>query len=76
MLSQEARARALSNVAMTALGALAVYYVMTHPPLRRTVWRLMKYGLVTGMPGYLWEEVRGAWRSTAADRRGTEIMAG
>jgi hypothetical protein len=74
--SPAATAPSISNVTITALGAFATYYVMTHPHLRRAVWRLVKYGVVTGMPGYLWNEVRTAWISTAADRRHTEIMAG
>lgn len=58
-------ARALADVAVVGLGAVAAYYVVRTPPLRRAAWRLLTYGLCTAAPAYLWREITDAWAASA-----------
>ena len=56
---------ALVDLALVGLGAVAVYYVLKTPSLRRTAWQLVKYGLFTAAPTYLWQETTRAWAESA-----------
>jgi hypothetical protein len=69
-------ARVLANLAVVGVGAVAAYYVITTPPLRRAAWSLLKYGILTGLPQYVWQETRRAWEESDPHRRAPEIMAG
>jgi hypothetical protein len=59
------RSAALADLALVALGAVAVIYVLRTPPLRRIVWRGLKYGLFTAAPALLWQETTRAWAESA-----------
>lgn len=59
------RSEALADLALVALGAVAAIYVLRTPPLRRLVWRGLKYGLFTAGPTLLWQETTRAWAESA-----------
>ena len=69
-------ARALANLAIVGVGAVTAYHVIRTPPLRRVAWRMLKYGILMGLPQYLWQETRRAWDESDPKRRAPEIMAG
>jgi hypothetical protein len=52
---------AIVDLALLGVAAVAVYVVMRKPALRRAAWRLLKYGLFTAAPTYLWQETARAW---------------
>ena len=52
---------AIVDLALLSVAAVAVYVVVTTPSLRRATWRLLKYGLFTAAPTYLWQETTRAW---------------
>lgn len=54
-------AQALVDLAVVAIGAVAAVYVLKTPPLRRGVWRALRYGLFTAAPALLWQETTRAW---------------
>jgi hypothetical protein len=56
---------ALVDLVLVCLGAVAAFYVIKTPPLRRAAWRLLKYGLFTAAPAYVWEETTRAWSESA-----------
>ena len=70
---------ALVDLALVGLGAVAAYYVLKTPSLRRAVWHLLKYGIVTAAPTVLWQETTRAWaesaRRTATSETGAPIPA-
>jgi hypothetical protein len=47
------------------VAALAAFYVLRTPSLRRATWRLLKYTLFTAAPAYLWHETTRAWEQTS-----------
>ena len=57
-------ARIVSNVALTAVGVAAGYFVLKNPKLRRAAFRLLRIALTTTIPGYLVKEATDAWRET------------
>jgi len=59
----EDQARALGDLALVVLGAVAAFYVIRTPSLRRATWRLLKYGFTT-TPVYLWQETTRAWNDS------------
>jgi hypothetical protein len=63
------QARALRDLALVALGAVAAFYVIRTPSLRRPAWMLVKYGF-TAAPAYLWQETTRAWRDAGESRIG------
>ena len=67
-------ARALADVAVVGLGAVAAYYVVRTPPLRRAAWRLLKYGVLTAAPGYVWREITHAWAESAPRAAGARTQ--
>ncbi len=56
--------RTVANLLLGAAGAVAAYYVLKHPTLRRVTLRVLKIGLTTTIPGYLVKEATSAWRET------------
>ena len=54
------------------VAAIALYVVVTTPSLRRASGRLLKYGLFTAAPTYLWQEVTRAWAESAPANREPE----
>lgn len=54
-------ARTVANVVVVSAGVAAAYVVLTTPPLRRMVFRGLQMYLGASVPGYLMNEVRGAW---------------
>jgi hypothetical protein len=56
---------ALLDLALVGLGAVVALYIMRTPSLRRTTWRLLKYGLFTAAPAVVWQETTRAWAETA-----------
>ena len=57
---------ALADLAAIGAATVAVYFVATNPPLRRTLWRALKYGVFTVAPRLLWQETARAWAESAA----------
>lgn len=53
------------DLVLVCLGAVAAYYVLTTPSLRRSAWRVLKFGLFTAAPTYVWQETTRAWAETA-----------
>jgi hypothetical protein len=62
---QEEHARALVDLAVIGVGAVAAIWILKTPPLRRATWRLLKYALFTAAPSYLWRETTRAWAESA-----------
>jgi hypothetical protein len=60
----QANAHAAANVLLGVAGAVAGYFVLRNPTLRRAAWRAVRIGLTTTIPGYLLREATGAWRET------------
>ena len=60
---------AIADLALVGVAAIALYVVVTTPSLRRTAGRLLKYGLFTAAPTYLWQEVTRAWAESATTSR-------
>ena len=56
---------AIVDLALLGVATVAVCFVVTTPALRRPAWRLLKYGLFTAAPTYLWQEVTRAWAESA-----------
>ena len=56
---------AIADLVLLGVAGVAVYLVATTPSLRRTTWRLLKYGLFTAAPTYLWQETARAWAESA-----------
>ena len=65
---------AMIDVALLGVAAVAVYFVVKRPALRRTTWRLLKHGLFTAAPTYLWQEITRAWAESGT--RNAEHAAG
>ena len=61
---------AIVDLALLGVAAAAVYVVVRTPSLRRAAVRLLKYGLFTAAPAYLWQETTRAWAES-----GTRIAA-
>jgi hypothetical protein len=59
-----ARSHTVANLLLGAAGAVAGYYVLKNPALRRAALRVLKIGLTTTVPGYLIKETTSAWRET------------
>lgn len=55
---------AIADLALLGVAAAAVYVVARTPPLRRATWQLLKYGLFTAAPTYLWQETVRAWAAS------------
>jgi hypothetical protein len=58
---QDDHAQAIADLIVVGLGAVAAVYIFRTPPLRRAVWRALKYGVVTAAPRLLWQETTRAW---------------
>jgi hypothetical protein len=58
-------AQALMDLAMVAIGAVAVVYVVRTPSLRRVAWNLLKQSVFTAAPAMLWSETTRAWTESA-----------
>jgi hypothetical protein len=56
---------AIIDLALLGVAVVAVYVVVTRPPLRRSSWRLLKYALLTALPTYVWQETTRAWAESA-----------
>lgn len=65
---------AIIDLALLGVAAVAVYVVVKTPALRSTTWRLLKYGLFTAAPTYLWQETTRAWAESG--QRNRELGAG
>ncbi len=59
-----ATAHSITNLVLVAAGAVAGYYVLKNPTLRRLALRALKIGVTTTIPGYLLSEATSAWRET------------
>jgi hypothetical protein len=62
---QEEHARAVADLAVIGVGAVAAIWILKTPALRRATWRLLKYALFTAAPSYLWRETTRAWAESA-----------
>ena len=60
---------AITDLALLGVAAVAVYFVVKTPALRRPAGRLLKYGLFTAAPTYLWQEVARAWAESATSNQ-------
>ena len=56
---------AIADLAVIGVGAVAVFFIARNPPLRRAVWRALKYGVCTAAPRVLWQETTRAWSESA-----------
>lgn len=65
---KEDHAQAIVDLIVVGLGAVAVVYVMRTPPLRRAVWRAVKYLALTAGPRIVWQETTKAWELSGAAR--------
>lgn len=63
-MHDETRA-AIADLALCGAAAIAVYLVVRNPPLRRAVWHLARYAVLTAGPTWLWQETRRAWAESA-----------
>jgi hypothetical protein len=52
---------ALADLAVAGAASIALYVLARNPPLRRAVWRALKYGVFTAAPTLLWQETTRAW---------------
>ncbi len=57
----ETHARATANVLLAAAGVAAAYVIVTRPPLRRRVVRMVWLWLGARVPAYLADQARQAW---------------
>ncbi len=64
-LAADDQREALVDLVLVCLGAVAAYYVVKTPSLRRGAWRMLKFGLFTAAPTYVWQETTRAWAETA-----------
>ncbi len=72
---QEDHARALVDLAVVSVGAVAAIWILKTPSLRRAAWRLLTYALFTAAPSYLWRETTRAWAESAHEPS-PRIMSG
>jgi hypothetical protein len=56
---------AIADLAVLGAVSVALYFVATTPPLRRVVWRALKYGAFTAAPALLRQEITRAWLESA-----------
>jgi hypothetical protein len=66
----------LVDLVLLGVAAVAVSVVVRNPSLRRATWRLLKYGLFTAAPTYLWQETTRAWAETGTRTRNPEPEPG
>jgi hypothetical protein len=52
---------AILDLALLGAAAVGLYFIVKTPAVRRPAWRLLKYGLFTAAPTYLWQETTRAW---------------
>ena len=62
---------AIADLAVLGVVSIALYFVATRPPLRRLVWRALKYGTFTAAPNLLRQEITRAWSASAAPNQNT-----
>jgi hypothetical protein len=62
-------AQAIVDLIVVGLGAVAAVYLFRTPPLRRAVWRALKYGALSAAPRLLWQETTRAWSMSGANRQ-------
>jgi hypothetical protein len=62
---KEETARTIANLTVASAGAVAAYVLISKPKLRRTTWRLTQLWLGAGLPAFLVQQVRHAWRDAA-----------
>jgi hypothetical protein len=60
---------AVADLAVVGAAAIAAYFVARNPPLRRAVWRALKYGALTAAPRVLWQETTRAWSLSGTNSR-------
>lgn len=60
---------AIADLAVLGAVSVALYFVATRPPLRRVVWRALKYGVGTAAPSLLRQEITRAWAESATGNR-------
>ena len=63
-MTADDRAALVDLVALGFVG-VAAYYVANRPPLRRAIWRLLKFGLLTVGPETVRHEIARAWAESA-----------
>ena len=59
---------AIADLLLIGAASLAVYFIARNPPLRRSMWRALKYGLFTSAPTVLWQETTRAWALSARNQ--------
>ena len=59
-------ARTVTNLVLASAGVAVAYVVLTKPPLRRLVFRLVRVWLGGSVPAFLVAETRKAWVASAA----------
>ena len=57
----DTNARTTANVLLAAAGVAAAYVIVTRPPLRRLVFRMVWLWLGARVPAYLADQARQAW---------------
>ena len=60
----QANAHTVANLVLGVAAAVAGYFVLKNPSLRRAAWRVLKIGFTTTIPRYLLREATEAWRET------------
>jgi hypothetical protein len=66
-------ARTVANVVLASAGVAAAYVVLTRPPLRRLLFRVVRIWLGATVPAYLVAQAREAWVESGRPR--PDIMA-
>jgi hypothetical protein len=67
---------AIADLAVLGAVSVALYFVATRPPLRRVVWRALKYGVLTAAPTLLRQEVTRAWAASAIPHSDRNLESG
>ena len=67
---------AIADLAVIGVAAIAAYFVARNPPLRRAVWRALRYGVLNAAPNLLWRETTRAWNESRITNRESRIMSG
>ena len=65
---------AIADLAVVGVVSIALYFVATRPPLRRIVWRALKYGALTAAPNLLRQEITRAWNQSRIQKSESGII--
>jgi hypothetical protein len=60
----DTNARTTANVLLASAAVATAYVTLTRPPLRRLAFRMARLWLGAGVPAYLANQARQAWRES------------